>query len=174
MKKTILKKAEKIRLLILDVDGVLTNGKIYYTDTGAQIKPFYVSDGLGIKMLLRSGVTIAVISGKKSPATKNRLKELGIKYIYLGHENKNVIFKELINKLQVKKDEIAYMGDDIPDLSIMQKVGFSIAVANAHHIILKNALLITENKGGKGAVREICDLIMTAQKTLTRQIKYYQ
>lgn len=173
IKSSILKRAAKIQLLILDVDGVLTNGKIYYNDNGTQAKAFYVPDGLGMKMLLRSGVAIAVISGKFSTATKNRLQELGVKHIYLGHENKTAVFAKLVKKLKIQHNAIAYVGDDIPDLPLMQRVGLSIAVKNAQPLVLKTATIVTKNCGGKGAIREICDLILQAQNNLTTQVEAY-
>lgn len=164
---------KNIKLLILDVDGVLTDGKIAYSDDGTQTKNFFVPDGLGMKMLLRAGIEIAVISGKQSKATQLRLTELGIKHIFLGHENKNAIFNQLKHELAISNDEIAYIGDDIPDLPIMQQVGLSIAVKNAHPQIKKIANLILTTNGGNGAVRQVCELILQTQKKLKTQYEFY-
>jgi len=173
MNKSIEKKASKIKLLILDVDGVLTDGSIYYHADATHSKAFNVPDGLGMKMLMRSGVTIAIISGKSSLATKLRLEELGVKHIYLGHENKNAIFASLKSELKISNEAIACVGDDIPDVAILRQVGLGIAVKNATSQAKKAAAIITKNSGGKGAVREVCELIMKAQKTLKAEEARY-
>ncbi|EKE00709.1 MAG: hypothetical protein ACD_21C00285G0003 [uncultured bacterium] len=157
------KKPKNIKLLILDVDGVLTDGKLYISDTGIESKSFHVQDGLGLKLLLDNAVDVAVISGRKSNATKKRLRDLGIKHAYYGVEDKTKPFNGLKKKLRIKNENIACMGDDLPDLPIMQQVGFSIAVANAVSKIRKAANYITKNKGGDGAVREACDLILNSK-----------
>ena len=159
----IIEKAKAIKLLILDIDGILTNGIIYYGNQGAELKGFHIHDGLGIKLLQKSGVTVAVISGKKSDAVEKRMKDLRIEHAYLGHENKLPIYEELKQKLNVNDNEIAYMGDDLPDLPLLRRVGFAITVPKAPAIIQQHIDLITKKKGGKGAVREICELIMEAQ-----------
>ncbi|MEI8055290.1 MAG: HAD hydrolase family protein [bacterium] len=149
-----------IKLLILDVDGVLTNGKIYISDNGMETKKFNVQDGLGLKLLLNNAIDIAVISGRKSNATKIRMRELGIKYAYFGVTDKTKVFELLKKKLRLKNKNIACIGDDLPDLPIMQQAGFSIAVANAVPEVHKAANYTTKNKGGNGAVREVCDMIL--------------
>lgn len=152
-----------IKLLILDVDGVLTNGKIYISDDGTETKCFNIQDGLGLKLLLENSIEVAVISGRKSNATKKRLRELGIKYGYFGIADKIKIFNELKKKLCLTDENIASIGDDLPDLPIMQQVGFSVAVANAVDEVYKIADYITLNKGGDGAVREVCDIILNSK-----------
>jgi len=162
-----------IKLLILDVDGVLTNGTVYLTDEGIEIKAFSILDGIGIKMLLRSGVDVGIITGSNSQAIKVRADRLGIKYIYLNQENKFSAFNDLKNKLSIQNHEIAYMGDDLPDLYLMHQVGLSIAVANATQLVLEDAKIVTKNKGGCGAVREICDLILQAQGNFANQLEFF-
>jgi 3-deoxy-D-manno-octulosonate 8-phosphate phosphatase (KDO 8-P phosphatase) len=154
------KPKHEIKLLILDVDGVLTDGKLYLSDDGIETKIFHVHDGFGLRLLLNNGINVAIISGRKSKATKKRLRELGIKHAYLGVSNKDKPFVELKKKLQIKNENIAYIGDDLPDLSVMQKAGFSIAVANAVEQIRKIADYTTKAKGGEGAVREACEMIL--------------
>jgi 3-deoxy-D-manno-octulosonate 8-phosphate phosphatase (KDO 8-P phosphatase) len=154
-------KHPNIKLFIMDVDGVLTNGKIYISDAGIETKCFHVHDGMGIKLLLNNNIDVAVISGRRSKATEKRLHELGIKYAYHGVADKLKPFNELKKKLHLKDENIAYIGDDLPDLPIMQKAGFSIAVANATAAIRKIADYTTKAKGGKGAVREACELILS-------------
>ncbi|CAL7960391.1 3-deoxy-D-manno-octulosonate 8-phosphate phosphatase KdsC [Gammaproteobacteria bacterium] len=149
-----------IKLLILDVDGVLTDGKIYISDNGIETKSFNIQDGLGLKLLLNNAINVAVISGRKSNATKIRVRELGIKHAYFGVADKIKIFNSLKKKLCLKNENIACIGDDLPDLPIIQQVGFSIAVANAVPEIRKIVDYTTKNKGGDGAVREACDMIL--------------
>jgi 3-deoxy-D-manno-octulosonate 8-phosphate phosphatase (KDO 8-P phosphatase) len=161
MKK--LKHLTNIKLLILDVDGVLTDGKIYISDNGIETKAFNIQDGLGLKLLLENAIDVAVISGRKSNATKKRLCELGIKYAYFGIADKIKIFNELKKKLRLTNRNIACVGDDFPDLPIMQQVGFSIAVANATAEVCKTADYVTLSKGGDGAVREVCDIILNSK-----------
>lgn len=163
----ILTLAQDIKLLILDVDGVLTDGRLYFTPDGQELKVFNTLDGHGIKQLQKSGVAVAIITGRQSPAVEKRARDLGIAHCYQGQENKRIPFEDLLNKLTLSLSEIAYAGDDLPDLPIMQKVGLSIAVANAHATVIKHAHMTTQARGGEGAVREICDLIMHAQNTLS-------
>ncbi len=162
----ILKKlrALKIKLLILDVDGVLTDGKIHYFDDGTEGKSFHAHDGLGIKLLMQSGIEVALISGKTSKATEKRARYLGIKHAYIGAcDDKRACFAKLKKKLHIKDENIAYIGDDLPDVAIMKQVGFKIAVANAIKEVRDIADYVTNLKGGKGAVREACDLLIKAQ-----------
>jgi 3-deoxy-D-manno-octulosonate 8-phosphate phosphatase (KDO 8-P phosphatase) len=171
--KAILEKAKNIRLLVLDVDGVLTDGKIYFNEQGIETKSFYVPDGVGIKMLLSSGVEIALISGRNSAATKIRAKELGIKHLYLGNEKKPAVYQQLKKKLKLDDQQIAYLGDDLPDLVIMQQVALSIAVRNAHPLVIAASHHVTNANGGEGAVREVCELILSAQHNFEKQKEYY-
>lgn len=159
--------AKEIKLLILDVDGVLTDGRLYFTPDGQELKVFNTLDGHGIKQLQKSGVAVAIITGRQSPAVEKRARDLGIVHCYQGQENKRIPFEDLIKKLNLPLSEIAYAGDDLPDLPIMKKVGLSIAVANAHITVTQHAHMTTRSRGGEGAVREICDLIMQAQNTLS-------
>ncbi|MDR1057000.1 MAG: HAD-IIIA family hydrolase [Coxiellaceae bacterium] len=153
-----------IKLLVLDVDGVLTNGKLYSSDNGMETKSFHIHDGMGLKLLLKHNIIIVVISGRKSQATKKRMRELGIKHVYLGIDNKLQIFNRFKKQFGLKKENIACVGDDLPDIPLMKQAGFSIAVANATHQVQKVADYITKNKGGQGAVREVCDLILQVQE----------
>lgn len=154
---------KRIKLLILDVDGVLTDGSIILDDTGNELKVFYVRDGHGIKMLSRIGVKVAIITGRYSKVVERRAHELGITEIYQRCHIKSVAYEDLKEKLNVFDKEIAYIGDDIVDISIMKKVGLPIAVADSTEETKAAALLITANPGGRGAVREVCDLILKAK-----------
>lgn len=166
-------KAKSIRLLILDVDGVLTNGVIYYGTNGMELKGFHIHDGLGIKLLQKSGITVAVISGKNSEPVARRLQELKVEHAYLGHNDKMPAYEDIKLKLGITDNEIAYMGDDLPDLPILRRVHLAITVPQAPEIIKKHCHLITQLKAGKGAVREACEFIMQAQATLESVIQSY-
>jgi 3-deoxy-D-manno-octulosonate 8-phosphate phosphatase (KDO 8-P phosphatase) len=167
------KRAKKIKLVIFDVDGVMTDGRLYFDPQGNELKVFHVHDGLGIKLLQTSGVKVAVITSRQSLVVKQRLTSLGIQYIYQGQHNKYPVFQQLMNDLQLSAAEIAYVGDDLPDLPIIQHVGLGIAVANARDTIKQHAAWQTTLSGGAGAVREVCELIMQAQGTLDTAYKNY-
>ncbi|MGB5158129.1 KdsC family phosphatase [Desulfobacterium sp. N47] len=152
-----------VRLLLLDVDGVMTDGTIIYDDNNIQTQTFHVRDGLGIRLLMLAGIEVGVITGRKSEALHHRCKNLHIGYIYDNVKNKVEILHEIIAKTGINADDIAYMGDDLPDISIMKEVGIPIAVANAHEIIIEISHIVTSAKGGAGAIREICEAILKAQ-----------
>ena len=166
-------KAKPIKLLLLDVDGVLSNGTLYIGSDGKEYKGFSTHDGIGIKMLLRSGVEVAVLSGRKSKATVVRMKSLGVKHIYQGQERKFDAYIALRDRLKLRDEEIAYVGDDVPDVPILKVVGLGITVPNAMPMVLDFATWITEARGGEGAVREVCEFIMGVQDTLVTQLAYY-
>jgi 3-deoxy-D-manno-octulosonate 8-phosphate phosphatase (KDO 8-P phosphatase) len=165
--------ANKIQLIIFDVDGVLTDGGLYFTEDGAEFKRFNSLDGHGIKMLKDNGVEVAVITARDSKAVAYRMKNLGITHFYQGQSDKVVAFSDLLQKLNLSADEVAYVGDDVIDLPVMTKVGFAIAVANAHDTVKQYANLITEKSGGHGAVREVCDFILKAQGKFDDAMKLY-
>jgi 3-deoxy-D-manno-octulosonate 8-phosphate phosphatase (KDO 8-P phosphatase) len=162
----VLARAAKVRLVIFDVDGVLTDGRLYFTPDGQEFKSFHVRDGLGLKQLRRTGVETAVISGRYSPAVNLRMEGLGITHVYQGQENKLEAFEALLRLLQLSPHETAYVGDDLPDLPVFRQVGLAVAVADAHAAVREQAHWITTQPGGAGAAREVCDLIMAAQGTL--------
>lgn len=157
------KKAKKIKLLILDVDGVMTDGRIILDNNGNEIKAFHVRDGHGIKMAQTAGIIIAIITGRKSEVVKRRALELGIKDVYQKALNKVAIYKKLLKKYGMKDEEVAFIGDDINDLLILKMVGFSIAVSDADTHIRNKVDYVTEMGGGQGAVRETIDIILKAQ-----------
>lgn len=171
--QSILDKARSIRLLILDVDGILTSGIVYYGNSGAELKGFHLHDGLGIKLLQNSGVTVAVISGKKSRAVEHRLNDINVQHVYLGHEHKVPAYEELRDKFALKDHEIAMMGDDLPDLPLLCRAGLAITVPHAPEIIKQKAHLITKNLPGLGAVREACEFIIKAQDNYQSMIQSY-
>ena len=166
-------KAKQLKLLILDVDGVLTDGRLFFDANGEEYKCFHARDGHGIKLLRQTGVEVAVISGRKSQSVALRMKNLGVEYVYQGHENKVAAFNEIIQALGVKPVQAAHMGDDLLDLPLMVRAGLSIAVNDANNSVKEYADWCTEASGGLGAVREVCDFIMQAQGTFDEVLKNY-
>ncbi|MEQ1636148.1 MAG: 3-deoxy-manno-octulosonate-8-phosphatase KdsC [Methylococcales bacterium] len=170
---SILTKAKKLQLLILDVDGVLTDGKLFFDAAGVEYKAFHARDGHGIKLLQQSGVKVAIISGRKSASVALRMQSLGVGLVYQGHENKLAAFNEILQRLTLTPEQVAYVGDDILDLPIMIKAGLAIAVQDAHFVVKQHAHWCTQLQGGNGAVREVCDLIMQAQGTFDAAVNQY-
>ncbi len=152
----------KIKLLALDVDGVLTDGGLYYTETGEELKRFNIKDGLGMQLAQRAGIEIALISASNSQATLFRAKKLGIVHAFIGVEDKLSVLKDLCEQLNLSLLQVAYMGDDLVDLKVMQAVGCPMTVADAMPENQAIALYITKKAGGQGAVREVCDLLRRA------------
>jgi 3-deoxy-D-manno-octulosonate 8-phosphate phosphatase (KDO 8-P phosphatase) len=157
---------KKIKLLICDIDGVFSDGRIYLGNNGEELKAFHTKDGYGIKALGASGVDVAVITGRTSNIVATRMTALNVKYIVQGEENKLPALHKLAEKLNLSLEQIAYIGDDMPDFECINAVGLGIAVQDAHPSILTIANYTTFNRGGFGAVREICDLMMLSQDTL--------
>ncbi|VFP78976.1 3-deoxy-D-manno-octulosonate 8-phosphate phosphatase KdsC [Candidatus Erwinia haradaeae] len=164
----ILSKAKNIKLLICDSDGVMSDGMIYHTNNGNIIQRFNVKDGYGIRCLLKFAIEVGIITGNQSQMLKDRCSTLGISYIYQGQSNKIKPFHDILSKLNLSEDQIAYIGDDLIDLPILLKVGLSIAVADAHPMVLPHVDYITKMNGGNGAIREIADLILIAQNKILR------
>jgi 3-deoxy-D-manno-octulosonate 8-phosphate phosphatase (KDO 8-P phosphatase) len=163
MKKNIKDRLSKIRILILDVDGVMTDGRIIMDDEGRQMKNFDVRDGHGLKMIQRCGVKVVLLTGRTSEVVKHRARELGIKDIYQGARNKKEVFEKILDKHKLPPEAVAFIGDDIVDIPVLNRVGFSASVVDAADIVKKSVDYVTRNQGGRGAVREICDLILQAQ-----------
>jgi len=150
----------KIRLLLLDVDGVMTDGRIVYDERGGEIKAFDVKDGHGIKMLQRSGVQVGIITGRQSPVVEVRARELGIDILFQGVSDKLVPYGQLLQSLGLRDDEVAYVGDDIVDLPVLRRVGFAATVADGLADLHPFVHYVTTRPGGRGAVREVCDLLL--------------
>jgi 3-deoxy-D-manno-octulosonate 8-phosphate phosphatase (KDO 8-P phosphatase) len=163
-----------IRLLALDVDGVLTDGILHYDATGAEQKSFSVRDGLGIKLLQRAGITIAIISGRRSQPVLTRAAELGIAHVIVGRDDKLTALQELCARLNVRLDEAAYMGDDLPDLAAIQAAGLGLTVADAAHPVLAAAHWHSQAAGGRGAVREACEMLLQARGQWTEALAAYR
>ncbi len=169
----IYQRAAKIRLVIFDVDGVLTDGKLYFGAEGDEYKTFHVRDGLGMNMLQSSGVSIGIITARRSKAVALRMEALGVEYVYQGQQNKVPAFENLLEKAQLEPTQVAYVGDDIIDLPIMRRVGLAIAVADAEGYVTQHSHWQTVRNGGCGAARDACELIMKAQGTLDAQLQKY-
>lgn len=159
----LLRRAAGIRLLVLDVDGVMTDGRLHYDAEGREFKTFHVRDGYGIKRLMEAGVVVAVISGRRSGSTAGRMADLGIRHVLLGREDKGPALAELLAATGIPASEAACVGDDLPDLPVMQQVALPIAVADCHPSVTGAAAWRTGLPGGAGAVREVCDLLLAAR-----------
>ena len=166
VRQQVLAQAEQIKLVICDVDGVLSDGLIYMGNNGEELKTFNVRDGYGIRCLLTSGVEVAIITGRSSTIVADRANTLGIRHVYQGQSDKLIVYQQLIETLKLQSHQVAYIGDDLIDWPVMEKTGLSVAVADAHPLLLQRAHYITQVAGGRGAVRELCDLILMAQNKL--------
>lgn len=174
----VIERAKKVRLLVLDVDGVLSDGKLYFTNNGEEIKAFNALDGHGIKLLQKSGVHIAIITGRDSQIVQRRAQNLGIAFIKQGREDKLAALEEIREDYSqqhspIHYEQIAHMGDDHPDLLIIRQVGLGLTTANAHWSVKQRCHWQSQHKGGEGAVREACDLIMLAQDSFDTMIAPY-
>tara|TARA_B110000438_G_scaffold228224_1_gene222758 strand:+ start:335 stop:859 length:525 start_codon:yes stop_codon:yes gene_type:complete len=169
----VIEKAKNIRIVIFDVDGVLTDGTLYLTDGGEEIKAFNSQDGHGMKMLKASGVELAIITARESRSVKLRAEDLNITLLYQGEKNKLKIFESLVTKLKLDMSSCAYVGDDLIDLPVMTRCGLSICVPSSPILVKKHAHYVTNSEGGQGAVREVCEMIMHSQGTLDAQLEKY-
>jgi len=172
-KPEILQKAKNIQLVVLDVDGVMTDGSVFFTALGDELKAFSILDGQGIKALLKHDIGVAIITGRCSPLTAKRANDLGIKHLLQGREDKKIALTELSTQLSIPFEQIAYVGDDLPDLSAIVASGLGITVPNCHPFIKQHADYCTQISGGKGAVREVSDLILTAKDLLSSHHKSF-
>jgi 3-deoxy-D-manno-octulosonate 8-phosphate phosphatase (KDO 8-P phosphatase) len=169
----LMQKAAAVRLVIFDVDGVLTDGSLHLGDDGQEYKAFSSKDGHGMKMLLSTGVEIAIITGRTSQVVKHRMESLGIRHVHQGCVEKLPFFEELLARTGLSPQQVAYVGDDVVDLPVMIRVGFAVAVQDAHSLAKRHAHWITPSPGGRGAARDLCELIMEAQNTLQGQLEKY-
>ncbi|RZO20746.1 MAG: phenylphosphate carboxylase subunit delta [SAR92 clade bacterium] len=172
--KSVIDAAQKIKLLLLDVDGVLTDGKLYYGNSGEEMKGFDIQDGLGIKLLQKGNIQVGIITGRMSSLLQRRADELGINPVIQGREDKLTVLNELLPSLDITLDEIAFIGDDLPDLAVIKKVGLGITVANASSTLAAKADWQTACTGGNGAVREVAEMILTAQGKFSEIVRQYQ
>jgi 3-deoxy-D-manno-octulosonate 8-phosphate phosphatase (KDO 8-P phosphatase) len=171
--KDILDKASRIRLLIFDVDGVLTDGSLFLGDDGQEYKAFNSRDGHGIKMLKKYGVEVAIITGRTSRVVEHRMANLGIEHLYQGKLEKLPAYEELAAKLDIPAGETAYVGDDVVDLPVMRRVGLAIAVQDAHPLVRAHSHWQTPSAGGRGAARDVCEMLMEAKGVLQDELNRY-
>jgi len=171
--KDIEEKARQIKVVIFDVDGVLTDGSLFIGDDGQEYKAFNSRDGHGLKMLQKTGVIVAIITGRTSEVVKHRMRDLGVTHLYQGQHDKTVAFADLLKTLNVSADECAYVGDDVVDLPVMGQVGLAIAVADAHPMVIKHSHWQTPHGGGRSAGRDVCEFIMEAQGSLHDELESY-
>lgn len=164
--RDVLSKAAQIQLVIFDVDGVLTDGRLYLGNNGNEYKTFHIRDGQGIKMLLDSGVEVAIISARHAASVERRMTDLGIRYAYLGAHDKLAAFNSLLVRLGLTADQVAYVGDDLIDLPVMTRVGLAIAVRDADPFVKQHAHWQTPSRGGRGAARDVCELLLEARGQL--------
>ncbi len=162
--RDILTRAAAIRLLVLDVDGVLTDGRLYFGAEGEALKAFHVRDGAGIVQLRKAGIQVAIISGRNSPMVNQRMSELGVAQVQQGIHDKQAALQSLLVTLQLPAEHLACVGDDTPDIPMLHMARFAVAVADAHPSVRAAAHYVTQMAGGVGAVREVCDLILHAQR----------
>jgi len=161
------KSAAAVRLLVLDVDGVMTDGRLYFGPRGETLKSFHVRDGHGIRMLGAAGIQVGVISGRRSRMVAIRCRELGVRHVVQGAEDKLAAFERLRSRLKVDASDCACVGDDVPDIPLMGAVGLAFAVADAHGDARRAAHVVTSLPGGRGAVREVCDYLLRARRSAT-------
>ncbi|MGC9403580.1 3-deoxy-manno-octulosonate-8-phosphatase KdsC [Vibrio genomosp. F10] len=158
--------AKEIKLLICDVDGVFSDGRIYMGNNGEELKTFHTRDGYGVKSLMNAGIEVAIITGRQSQIVENRMKALGISLIYQGQDDKVKAYQDICIKLNIAPQQTGYIGDDLIDWPVMEKVGLKVCVADGHPLLARRANYVTSIKGGHGAVREVCDLILQARDEL--------
>ncbi len=168
-----LPKAKEVKLLLLDVDGVLTDGSISYTDEGSEIKTFNARDGFGMNLLRKIGVEIGLITARSSEALKRRARDLNLTHVYQGKRKKVEVFEEVIRELSLSPNEVAYMGDDWLDLALLRRVGFSATVADGTHEVKEIVDYVARRSGGQGAVREVCELIIDAKGRYEKLLNQY-
>ncbi|MCG9680607.1 3-deoxy-manno-octulosonate-8-phosphatase KdsC [Vibrio sp. Isolate23] len=158
--------AKQIKLLICDVDGVFSDGLIYMGNDGEELKTFHTRDGYGVKSLMNAGIKIAIITGRQSRIVENRMKALGISLIYQGQDDKVKAYQDICSQLNIAPEHIGYIGDDLIDWPVMEKVALKVCVADGHPLLAQRANYVTSIRGGHGAVREVCDLILQARNEL--------
>lgn len=171
--QNLLNQASKVKLLVMDVDGVLSNGRIIYNNDAIETKQFDVQDGFGIECLHKAGIKTAIITGRSSNVVAHRAKELKISHLVQGRPDKLVALNELLSELNLTLADCAYVGDDWVDIKALQSVGFAVAVANAHSEVIKRVHMVTTRHGGEGAAREVCDIILKATGNYDKLLANY-
>jgi len=167
----VLERARRVRLMLFDVDGVLTDGRLWYGPSGEEMKAFHTLDGHGLKMLAASGVVTAILSGRSAAAVARRASELGIEHVLQGIDDKDAAFRSLLGRLGVSAQAAGYMGDDVVDLPVLRGCGLACAPREAHELVLRHAHYVSRAPAGAGAAREVCELLMRAQGTLEAALR---
>jgi len=165
--------AAAVRLLVCDVDGVLTDGSLFFDDDGEHFKVFHVHDGLGLKLLMRAGIEVAIITARSSPIVANRARQLGIEHVFQGQEDKQEAYSSLLSQFRLEASQVAYIGDDLPDLPLIRRSGLGVCVPQAPSVIQQYADFVTVASAGHGAVRELVDFILFAQGKLVESVQHY-
>ena len=169
----LLRQASQIRLVLFDVDGVLTDGRLFFSDSGDEGKSFHARDGLGINLLQESGVAAGIITARQSSLVEHRARDLNIRHLYQGRKEKFPAYEELCDELGLSPAEVAFVGDDVVDLPIMLDVGLAVTVPEGHILVKKHAHWTTPNQGGSGAARDVCELIMYSQGTYGKMMEQF-
>lgn len=169
----VLERAKRVRIAAFDVDGILTDGRLYYTNGGEELKAFHVQDGHGIKMLRDTGVAVAIITSRTSRVVANRARDLGIELLYQGVANKLDAMRDLLKRLNLDIEAASYMGDDVIDLPVLRRCGLAVSVPEAPALVRKHAHYVTSARGGHGAAREFAEFVMHAQGTLDARLAEY-
>jgi len=172
-KADLTKALKRVRLLLLDVDGVLTDGSIVYSDRGEEIKAFHVRDGLGIRLLMNAGIEAGVVTGRSSRALFHRCRNLGLKRVHGGVRDKTAALEAILVETGLAAEQTAFVADDLPDMAILKRVGLPIAVADAAPIVRDMAAMVTSAPGGRGAVREVCEAILQAQDLFQAALRIF-
>ncbi len=169
----VIRRAANVKLAVFDVDGVLTDGTLLFGDDGQEYKAFSTKDGHGMRMLQHYGVVIAIITGRDSKVVERRMAELGVEHVLQGHREKLPAFEQLLGRVGMTAAEAAYVGDDVVDIPILRRAGLAVAVQDAHPLVQRHAHWTTTRPGGRGAVREVCELILQAQGRLQQAMQHY-
>ncbi len=172
--REVIERASRIRLLLLDVDGVLTEGKVFLDEGGRELKVFYVRDGVGLKLLRREGIEVGFITGRSSEALTRRAEELGVGWVIQGTRDKVRAYERIAQEVGVDADEVCFVGDDIVDIPLLKRVGLPVVVADGAEEAKRHALYVTRSPGGRGAVREVCELLLQAQGKWEEIIRGYE
>lgn len=169
----LLRLASQIRMVLFDVDGVLTDGRLFFSDSGDEGKSFHARDGLGINLLQQSGVAVGIITARQSRLVEHRARDLNIKHLFQGRKEKFPAYQELCSDLGLSPAEVAFVGDDVVDLPIMLDVGLAVTVPEGHKLVKQHAHWTTQNQGGSGAARDVCELIMYSQGTYSNMMEQF-
>ena len=169
----LLARAKAVKLLLFDVDGVLTDGSLFLDNHGEEYKAFNSRDGHGLKMLQRNGVEVGIITGRESQIVAHRTKELGIRHVRQGCADKLPVYEQMIAELKLKPEQVGFVGDDVVDLPILLRVGLAVCPQDGHFLVKRHAHWVTPNRGGRGAGRDVCELLMLAQDSFSSEMQLY-